>query len=204
MWQWIKDNGPGLSAIAALAAAMVGIWAIINARRDSAARSRPVMVAELRISPDSETTLFLVVRNAGLSVARNVSVRFEPQIVLNEKPFGTKGIVRRYASPVPTIAPGQEFSNIWWSGHLSHGASGLVSEIGTPEEFTVHFEYGGSGRVRYVDRFRLSVDVSGPSTMAVASSSIRGCLQTLAKESKAQTRALEGLARAGDAMVGEG
>ena len=41
--------------------------------------SRPVVLAEFRISADSESTILLVVRNAGPSDARDVAMTFLPE-----------------------------------------------------------------------------------------------------------------------------
>jgi hypothetical protein len=53
------DSGPwnALTAIATVLTAAVAVWAIINAKQDSRDRSQPVMVAEFRVSPDSETAI---------------------------------------------------------------------------------------------------------------------------------------------------
>jgi hypothetical protein len=69
-----------VEAIATVAAAAVAIITLLGLRRDSADRTRPVMVADLRPEVLSPHTSILVVSNVGQSVAKNVKTSFNPPL----------------------------------------------------------------------------------------------------------------------------
>src|SRR5674476_1568029 len=108
-WQWLVNNGSGLAALAAVGTAAIAIVALRSTAADSRDRSRPYVLAELSLATDSDTSIDIVIRNAGLSVARNVHVRFDPVLVVpgDGRRYVTEYTVRRYATPIPTLAPGQ-------------------------------------------------------------------------------------------------
>lgn len=204
-WTWFNDHNGGIAAVAALIGIGFAVWGIVNAKRDSRDRTRPVVLAEFRLAPDSDTTFDLIVRNAGQSVARNVRVSFDPPI--GEEPEDGKRYMstflkRRYGGSIPALAPGQELSNIWWSGHAVAGREGLVSEEPTPDEVTVTIAYEDVHGRPYRDQFPLTVDTVLLTTYGVSSSSIKGTMRTMAEQSKKQAAASESMARTLSAAAG--
>jgi hypothetical protein len=120
--EWIAV-GTGVLATATVAmAAAVIVTAFIALRtlkathQDSRARTRPVIVAELRRELLAHGTMLLVVKNLGASVARNVAVEFDPappadvDSLLDSDML--KWLYQRYATPVSTWAPGWTLSNV--------------------------------------------------------------------------------------------
>lgn len=196
-WQWLVNNGSGLAALAAVGTAAIAIIALRSTAADSRDRSRPYVLAELSLATDSDTTIDIVIRNAGLSVARNVHVRFDPVLVVpgDGRRYVTEYTVRRYAKPIPTLAPGQRLSNIWWSGHMAPGGTSLISEEPTPEECTVTIEYWDDRRRRYHDDFPLVVDTMLTTTYSVSSTSIKGRMKSIDESLEKVAGSLQKLAQ---------
>lgn len=82
MWEWLKLNGAGLSALAAVVTAAIAVVALGHTASDSRDRSRPMMVAEFQLAVNNGAAIDLVVRNAGPSIARDVTVTFDPRLVV--------------------------------------------------------------------------------------------------------------------------
>lgn len=140
-------------AIATVATAVVAIWTLLALRQDSADRTRPVMVAELRhavLTANSE----LRVSNVGQSVARNVTVEFDPPLpVLPEEeqagilePF----LQRRYSRVIPTFPPGFVMDNYYQDQ--------TEDSEPVPGEFTVRIAYFDVSGRRYIDEYVLSME----------------------------------------------
>jgi len=182
-WQWLSDNGGGVVTLAAISMAVVAILALQRTAADSRERSRPYVLAELALPADSDSTIDIVIRNAGLSVARDVVVRFDPELVVPDdgKRYVTEYTTRRYAKPIPTLAPGQRLSNIWWSDDTAPGSTSPVNMEPTPEVCAVTIEYRDDRRRRYRDVFSLVVDTMLMTTYATESTSTKGRLQQIAK-----------------------
>lgn len=189
-WQWVVNNGTGLAAVAAVGTAVVAVIALRSTAADSRERTRPYVLAELSLAAESDSTIDLVIRNAGLSVARVVVVRFNPELVVPDdgKRYVTEYTARRYAKPIPTLAPGQRLSNIWWSDNTAPGSTSPVNMEPTPEVCAVTIEYRDDRRRRYRDEFSLVVDTMLMTTYATESTSTKGRLGQIAES-------LESLAR---------
>lgn len=110
IWRWINESGAGLSGMAAIVTAAIAVIALRQTSQDSRDRSRPVVIAEFQQARDSTSAIDLVVRNFGASVARDLEVSFEPQLAVPDTggPFVTPFLIKRYADPIPVIAPGQD------------------------------------------------------------------------------------------------
>ncbi|GAA6527958.1 hypothetical protein [Intrasporangium sp. DVR] len=183
-WEWINSNGVGLSAAATVLTAAVAMVALRQAANDSRARSRPMLVAEFRRAENSHSVIDLVVRNAGPSVARNVKVTFDPSPIVppDTSTLVTPFLIKRYADVIPTLGPGQQLTNIWYTGDEQGNREP------TPDEVTVTLTYRGTGRQRYRDEFPLHVDIVRMTTYSTSTDSIPGridgihkSLQTLAQ-----------------------
>lgn len=184
VWDWINDNGGGLGAVSAIATAVVAIIALQNTAQDSRDRARPMVLAELRPAADSHDVIMLVVRNAGPSVARDVSVGFDPEITLPEdtSQLVTPFLLRRYERPIPSLAPGQELLNVWFDTDHSKDPDergSLPNAEPIPDVATVQVAYRGTGRRLYTDTFRLDVDVIRMMTFATSSDSVPGRLTSI-------------------------
>lgn len=69
----------GVSPFAAIATAVVAIVTIRQLRSDSKQQSRPIVVAELRPA-SSRGSQIIVIGNYGRTLARDVSVAFDPEL----------------------------------------------------------------------------------------------------------------------------
>src|SRR5665811_1804934 len=125
---WTTQRVAAVAAVvaagAAVTAATSGVRTLGQNRRDSKARSRPMVAAELREVQYVKGTQILVVRNYGPSIARNVRVSFDPEIPDPEDPSTsmTPFLKRRYANALPVLTPGVELDNIYFSGQPEGGS----------------------------------------------------------------------------------
>jgi hypothetical protein len=78
-----------------------------------------MVAAKLRNEHYVQGMQLLVIKNYGTTVARNVKVSFDPPL---DAPAPEKAhqsvapfLKRRYAKPIPSLAPGQELDNIYFS-----------------------------------------------------------------------------------------
>ena len=140
--EWFDYYGDGLGAMAGIAAAVVAILALASAAFDNRARSQPMVTAELRPAVDNDQAADLVLTNLGQTPARDLIVRFEPELNLpaDADQGAAQFIVRRYSNPVAVLNPGQQLSNVWWSGK-DVGAEMLVNREPLPNDITVHITY---------------------------------------------------------------
>ena len=122
-WSWF--NTARVAAIAAVGAAAAAVGGAVAAtrsfrqtRRDSRAKSRPMVAAELAAAAHVNGYQMLVVRNHGPSIARDVQVTFDPPIAMPENPagLGTPFLLQRYAAPIPVMVPGRELDNLYFVG----------------------------------------------------------------------------------------
>lgn len=190
---WMNDNGAALSALATVATALVAIVALAHTARDSRERTRPVVLAEFRKEEHSSTVIDLVVRNAGQSVARDVVVKFDPEPVLPDDGgvYLTKWLLKRYHQTIPTLAPGQELTNIWFSMDAAE-----VNEEPTADQVRVTISYRRSRFRRYSEVFPLDVDLIRMMTFAEDSTSIPGRMTSIAKSLEALSKASEPIVKA--------
>jgi hypothetical protein len=198
-WSWINDNGSGLGAIAAVAAAVIAILAIIRTAADNRERSQPMMTAEFRVSPDSDTTVELMIRNAGQTPARNIEVAFEPPLSIpggRGGPYMTEYTIERYSKRIPVLSPGQELTNIWWSGEAGR-ANELENREPTPDEVHLKIAYDGLGKKRIQEDYLLTVDTVKLTTRAVSTDSFKGRLKSIDQALSRTAKAVEGLAKKG-------
>src|SRR5450830_287225 len=111
-WSWWTVARVGaaagvLGATAAIAGATSGIRTLRQNRKDSKARSRPMVAAELRDVKYSEATQILIIRNYGPSIARNVRVSFDPPLPDPEDPSTsvTPFLKNRYSKVIQVLTP---------------------------------------------------------------------------------------------------
>jgi hypothetical protein len=180
VWDWINDYGAGIGAVATAATAVIAIIAVLATSFDSRARSQPMVAAEFRTAPDSDTTIEFVITNLGPTPARDVFVSFDPPIVIpNEtEAHSAPYLLKRYARPIPVLNPGQLLSNTWYSARDLGGAE-LENSEPTPDEVRVSVSYRGLGLRRIRDSFDLTVETVTLTTFSVSSTSYKGRLKTI-------------------------
>jgi hypothetical protein len=169
---WIAGAAAVISSSAAIWSATNGNRTLKRSDRDSQARTRPMVAAELRDEPYAPGTQLLVIKNYGSTVARNVKVTFDPPLSdpppekmhQSVAPF----LKRRYAKPIPSLVPGQELDNIYFSGE-SDGAGGWKNREPHPDQVRVTIELDASDRAHYIDHFDLDVNLIRDRTMVTSS-----------------------------------
>ena len=174
---WLAAGAACAAAVAAWFAAINGSRTLRQARRDSKARSRPMVVAELRSPPYTHGTQALVITNYGPSIARNVRVTFDPEIPDPAPEKATKSwtpfLKRRYASPISVLTPGMELDNLYFVGRP--GANGqFENNEPTPPQVTVTISYDGPDETPYRDTFDLDIGLLRQRTYAESSTSPEG------------------------------
>lgn len=178
-----------VSALAAVVTSFVSVLTLGHIRRDSRDATRPMVVVELRDVPLATATMSLVVRNLGRSVARNVTITFDPPLPQPDDIHG--GLVhhvnRRYADPIPTLTPGTRLENIWrFKGDADQGQE-------VPSERVVATAVYEDTRGRtYEDRYVLATDIHEWGTLTEPSGTDDKALR------KREVKALEAVARALD------
>ena len=195
-WAWLGDfvawwttqrvaaGASVFASCAAMIAAASGVRTLRQSRRDSKARSRPMVAAELRDVPNVKGTQILVVRNYGPAIARNVRVSFEPEIPDPQDPATsvTPFLKRRYAFPIPVLTPGMELDNVYFSGQQEGGS--MVNREPTPDQTTVTIAYENDTGDEFVDAFPLDTGLIRNRTYVESSASPEAQLKALAKSVK--------------------
>lgn len=177
----MNDNGAGLSALAAIATAAIAVLTLLRASRDSSDRTRPMIVAEMLPAEHDSNTIDFVLRNYGQSLARDVKVAFDPPLYVPDGSDAvlTPYLIQRYQALIPTLSPGQELKNVWWSG-IDKGGDDLENSESTPDKALVTVTYRApQGRRTYTDVFPLDVKTIKMTTFATSSTSLPGRLKTI-------------------------
>ncbi|TCK27183.1 hypothetical protein [Pseudonocardia endophytica] len=161
-----------VAAGAGVVAAFSGVRTLRQARRDSTARSRPMLAAELRIVPYVQGSLKLVVKNYGPSIAKNVWVTFQPLLPDPSPEIASQSVTpflkRRYSRKIATLTPGMELENIYYSGRP--GPDGIfVNFEPLPDQVTVRLVYEDTSGRSYRDVFHLDTQLFHDMTIATSS-----------------------------------
>lgn len=180
VWNWLIYSSPFLAVLVAVASASIALRAILQAAKDSDHRTRPVVAAEFQLSRESDSSMDLVIRNYGLSMARNLDVAFDRPVtsaISPESGGGGVAIRNRYEGRTfSVLSPGQELRNTWWLGTSRQGFDRLVNYHDTPDEVVVTVSYSDLNGKRYSDPFSLHVDSFLFASEAVSSTSVKGRL----------------------------
>jgi hypothetical protein len=152
-WATPTTTWTAMGSIATVAAAAVAIWTLVALRQDSRDRTRPVMIAEIRPAVLSDVAE-LHIRNAGPSVAKNVSFEFDPELPALEGPeaagMTTPYLQRRYSRTIPIFGPGMTMHDDYQSAN--------DPDEPVPEEFTLTINYFDMHGREYNDSYELSVE----------------------------------------------
>ncbi|QRY48137.1 hypothetical protein JVX93_15925 [Mycolicibacterium boenickei] len=153
-WATPATTWTAFGSIATVSAAVVAILTLLSLKQDSADRTRPMIVAELKhavLTRNSE----LLVRNVGQSVARNVKVDFDPPLPCpadgdGEDQVGllTPFLQRRYSRVIPTFPPGMVMDNYY------QDSAGEDEPV--PDDFTVTISYSDTHGRKYTDSYELT------------------------------------------------
>ena len=186
---WTTQRVAAGSAIvgagAAVTAATSGVRTLRQNRRDSRARNRPMVAAELRADSYARGTQSLIVRNYGPSIARNVNVTFDPKIPDPADQSGkmTPYLKERYAKPITVFTPGMELDNIYYSARA--GSDGkFVNNEPTPDQLTVTIDYENDAGDKFTDVFPLDVRLIRNRTYTTSSTSPEAQMKVIATAAK--------------------
>lgn len=157
-----------ITALATVALVLVGGITIISAAIDSRAKSRPYLVAELKVR-EYGSGLGLSITNYGASAAKNVLVRLPESFdeVDEDDPYDSNGTAvfmrmlrKKYSNTLSIIGPGQSENNIWMQR-----AELIEAKEPSPKPtdvITISYDkYGWLGKLmklRYSDTFRMNYD----------------------------------------------
>lgn len=179
-WTGIDWNAGYWAAVGGLSAAITGVVAIgalVHAARDSRERSRPVMVAEYRVPENPYKRLYLVIRNAGASVARDIQVTFDPEMVPTTNSESTQPfIAKRYKNRIPSLGPGQELTNVVVIDDKDESKSDL------PWDLTISISYKRGWVRRYRDEYRLLTETYTTHTYSTSTDSLAGRVKQIRDE----------------------
>lgn len=149
---WIAGAAAVVSSFAAIWSATNGNRTLQRSDRDSQARTRPMVAAELRDEPYAVATQLLVIKNYGPTIARNVQVTFDPPLGAPAPGKAYESVAsflkNRYAKPIPALMPGMELDNIYFDGD----EEGMNREP-FPDQVTVTIELDAQDEKHYVDKF---------------------------------------------------
>lgn len=198
---WIAGGAAVVSSCAAIWSATNGNRTLKRSDRDSQARTRPMVAAELRDVPYVRGTQLLVIKNYGPTVARDVMVTFEPPLPdpLPDAAHKSLGVFlkARYEKPIPTLVPGMELDNIYFDG-IDDDNGGWKNNDPFPDAFTVVISSTAPDGQRYTDRFALDVGLIRNRTFATSSKHPEERLTQAVKHLDKISKSLVSLARSGD------
>lgn len=160
-------------------------------------------MALFRMAAHSDTAFELVIRNYGMSAARDLHVSFDPPLSDEDRKDGlTDMVAKRYDAAIALLPPGSELTNTWWRGKNT-GTNELVNGLNTPEEVSVTVSYKGNRIRQYRDTFPLHADIIKLTTYSVSSTSTPGRMKTIAESSRPSrlnsSSRIDSFERSGDA-----
>lgn len=116
------DTSAAVSAVAAcvqtgilVVAASIAFWQVLEARRIRKEQAQPYVVVSLETDPSSPHLIYLVVKNLGKTVARNIKIKFQPTIVSSLDREGSAPRITDWVAineAIPTLAPNQSMRTL--------------------------------------------------------------------------------------------
>lgn len=209
---WLWFNAARVGAAAALGAlglaaisTYVGVGTLRQTRRDSKAKARPTISAELRAVEYTHGAQSLVIRNTGPSIAKDVQVTFDPPIPMPENPerLVTPIMLRRYSKPIPVMTPGMELDNLYYAAQSGPDGNTMINGEPVPEVVTVIISYSSDDGDRYTDRYPLDVDLLRARTYQTSSAAPEAQLKEAVKTMKSIDGSLKSLAQSGEMATEE-
>jgi hypothetical protein len=191
-WWTTERTGVALAG-AALVGSIAPLWSARAARLE---RDRPMVAMDLRLGELGTHTILLVMRNYGLTIARDIRVRFEPELPdCDPLTSMTAYVKRRYQKPIPSLTPGQELVQVW-ADVLGADRSDLRLSDDVPMQVKAHVSFRGSRRKPYQEVFVLAADVFSETTWSEPSTSVRSKVKEIEKRLKGMESAMKVLGRA--------
>lgn len=132
--------------LVALAASLVALGQLGESRRLRAEQAQPYVVVYLAASAASSVFYDLVVKNFGLTVARDVQIRISPHPLGAALGDESEGL---HVPDFPVLVPGQEWRTFWDSTLARH-------DSGLPDLYRVAVSFAGAQRK---DRFELTFEI---------------------------------------------
>lgn len=182
LWEWIGAQQGPVVALAAIVTAVIAIVALRSTAKDSRERSRPIVLAYFRKSPNNESAFDLVVHNYGTSAAADVDVTFEPPFTdAQRKDHMVDSLAQRYEKPIPLMPPGSEITNVWWSLDFSAPNHSGKNRHPIPDEAVITITYKRNWLCSYKEKIKLDTAWMKGDTSTISSASRPG----LAKQNAA-------------------
>ncbi|GGS10495.1 hypothetical protein GCM10010236_76210 [Streptomyces eurythermus] len=158
-----------------------------------------MVAAEFRDALPSRGTLYLVIRNYGPSVAKNVRVSFDPAIPDPPPDMARESVVpflkSRYSRVIPTLTPGTELRNVYYVGEPQ--GDHFVNSEPTPERVTVTISCeSADGKQEYTDTFDLDVDLMQSETWVTSPLSTESQIKEIRASLKGIDKSMQGISRA--------
>ncbi|NGO45993.1 COG1361 family protein [Streptomyces ureilyticus] len=199
---WISSGAAVGGAGAAWFASINGVRTLRQTRADSVNRSRPMVAAEFRDAYPAHATLYLVVRNYGPSVAKNVRVTFTPEIPDPNPEKAERSVIpylkERYGRVIPTLTPETELKNVYFSGRAGEDDV-FVNWEDVPDQLRVTITYESTDRKQsYEDTYDLDVALMQGETRVTSSRSIEKQVQEIRKALQGIQSAARSIARRHD------
>jgi hypothetical protein len=157
-----------VSAVAILVTAVIAIMTLRELRADSRERTRPFVVASLERPPAmyGAVGLDLVIRNSGVTAARDLRVGFAPDpLIIDETgeqdPRDRKAaeqLVEMFSRPIGVLPAGRRLRmRYYWSQEDPEDRSRMRNAYPLPSDLTVSLSYQGQDRTPFEDEYRLAV-----------------------------------------------
>lgn len=204
LWTWLNANGIAVTttltafiAAGTLVTSWVAVSTLRQAARDSEQRTRPYVIAEFQSAEHNRNAIDLIVRNIGHSLARDVSVSFDPPLPEADPAatFITSSLASRYRGGVATLAPDQRLQNLWLTGEIVPDEPEMVNREPLPNAVSVTISYFGPQARSYCEKFLLHTDTVKMTTVSTSSQSMRGWTSSIADSLKRIATALEAVRR---------
>jgi hypothetical protein len=174
-WEWVGDQQAPVVALAAIATAVLAILALRSTAKDSRERSRPVVLAYFRKSPNNDSAFDLVVHNYGPSTAFEVDVKFDPPFTVEQRQNHiVDSLAQRYEKMIPLMPPGSEITNVWWALDFTAANHSGTNRYPIPDEAVMTITYKRNWIQRYKETVSLDTNWMKGDTSTVSSGSRPG------------------------------
>lgn len=116
-WHWSPDVLTAFATSAlvlvGLAAALVALWQVFQARRLRREEAQPYVVVYTDQAGSDPTQIDLVAKNVGLTAATNVRIRFTPEPLSANLRNSNAPNALKVPEVIPVLVPGQEWRTYW-------------------------------------------------------------------------------------------
>lgn len=179
MINWLTANSGAATALAGIAAivtAVVAVATLAKAWLDGEDRKRPYIIVEYQLPEYISNGMFLVVRNGGLTAARELTVTFDKPFEDSRDVSDLKGyIARRYEKPIAALGPGQALTSVVLVSKDNPDESDVPAEL----RATVVYK-SPWWRRKYSDTFQLQRTIYTQQTSLESPRSLPGRLESVA------------------------